>query len=98
MQLKPGLKLVSAVSPAQLIVIRAPGGDVELACAGAPMTTDGASGTSATEGGESLVVGKRYRDEAGSVELLCTVAGAGPLSVDGEPLSEQAAKPLPSSD
>ncbi|MDQ1449658.1 MAG: hypothetical protein QOC79_2629, partial [Actinomycetota bacterium] len=44
------------------------------------------------------VLGKRYTDERQSLELLCTKAGRGSLSVGAEPLVLSGAKPLPASD
>ena len=43
-------------------------------------------------------MGKRYVDEAGTVELLCVKAGKGSLAIDGTILRTKDAKPLPSSD
>ncbi|MEY2464414.1 MAG: hypothetical protein QOH64_2552, partial [Acidimicrobiaceae bacterium] len=43
-------------------------------------------------------VGKRYAHVASGLEILATKAGAGSLSVAGEPLPLKDAKPLPSSD
>jgi hypothetical protein len=54
-----------------------------------PIAADHAAGT---------VLGKRYVDDEGSLEVLCTKAGAGSLSVDSRPLTLKDAKPLPSSD
>ncbi|MEW2353406.1 hypothetical protein [Spirillospora sp. NPDC029432] len=99
MQLRPGLKLNSAVSEAQVVVVRAPAGDVDLRCGGEPMTAAGASGPPReTAGGEPLLIGKRYADDTGTLELLCTKAGAGGLSVGDRPLAVKAAKALPASD
>ena len=44
------------------------------------------------------LMGKRYADESGSLELLCTKPGTGALSVADDLLSVKGAKPLPSSD
>ncbi len=99
MQLRPGLRLNSAVSGAQVIVIRAPDGDVDLRCGGQPMVTlDAAPSGEARADGESLVIGKRYGDNSGQLELLCTKPGAGGLRLGDEPLAIKAAKPLPASD
>jgi len=46
----------------------------------------------------ATLIGKRYTDATGSVELLCTSSGVGVLSCDGEPMMIKAAKPLPASD
>jgi hypothetical protein len=43
-------------------------------------------------------MGKRYADEASGLEVLCTKAGAGTLTLDGAPIELKGAKPLPSSD
>ena len=43
-------------------------------------------------------IGKRYVDEADTIQVLCTKAGNGTLALDGKPLVLQAAKPLPASD
>jgi len=100
MQLRPGLRLNSAVSGAQVIVVRAPKGDVDVRCGGRPMVTGDPPPTDETcaADGEALLIGKRYSDSSGALELLCTKPGAGGLSVGDEPLVIKAAKPLPASD
>ncbi len=102
MKLRPGQKLHSAVCDAQVVVVRAPATEVELGCGGAPLLEDGAP---APEGatlddtlGDAALLGKRYADEELGLELLCTRAGAGALTVDGRVLPLKGAKPLPSSD
>lgn len=96
MQLKPGLKLKAPGTTTEVIVIQAPGGEVSLTCGGVPMSPDGA-GEPGVPNGE-ILIGKRYCDAAGTVELLCSAAGTGPLALDGEVLATKAAKALPSSD
>lgn len=99
MQLRPGLRLNSAVSGAQVIVVRAPEGDVDVRCGGLPMVTGEAPAPAdARADGEPLVIGKRYGDSSGELELLCTKRGAGGLSLGDEPLAIKVAKPLPASD
>jgi hypothetical protein len=44
------------------------------------------------------LLGKRYADAAGTVEVLCTKAGRGTLSWAGETLVQRSARPLPASD
>jgi hypothetical protein len=44
------------------------------------------------------LLGKRYADPASGLEVLCTKAGEGSLSIGDEPLAVKDAKPLPSSD
>ena len=101
MELRPGLKLASAVCDAQVVVVRAPAGDVEVGCGGSPMVPDGDDAAPATlDGslGEGPLLGKRYADEELGLELLCTRAGAGALTANGAVLALKGAKPLPSSD
>ena len=44
------------------------------------------------------LLGKRYADDDAGLELLCTAAGEGSLSVGEVTLEIKGAKPLPSSD
>jgi hypothetical protein len=101
MELKPGTRLRSQVCTAEVIVVKAPGEAVDLYCGGAPLVAidDDAAARpidDAHRGGTLL--GKRYADEATGIELLCTKAGEGSLSLGAEPLPVKEAKPLPSSD
>ena len=102
MKLRPGQKLRSAVCDAQVVVVKAPADDVELGCGGAPLLDDGeeAAGAPALDAslGEGPRLGKRYADDDLGLELLCTRAGSGALTVDGRLLPVKGAKPLPSSD
>lgn len=102
MQLRAGLQLESVVSPARVIVIRAQKDDVEVCCGGTAMVTvTGTTGNAtspAADGGGGPVLGKRYAHEGLGLEFLCTRAGAGELTVNGEPLTLKEPKPLPSSD
>jgi len=43
-------------------------------------------------------MGKRYVNEAETLEMLCTKAGEGSLGLDETPLMIKEAKPLPASD
>ncbi len=100
--LKPGLRLRSVADTTEVIVVRAPGSAVDLECGGHPMVavtdTDApAAGLDAAHASGSQL-GKRYADEAAGVELLCTKAGDGSLSLAGMTLGLKDAKPLPSSD
>ncbi len=102
MQLKPGARLESATCDTQVVVVRSPGADVDvdLRCGGEAMRDAGSGGArlpmSAT--GEASLLGKRYADEELGLEVLCSKAGDGPLTIGAEPLPLKGAKPLPSSD
>lgn len=102
LQVKPGLRLRSAVDTTEVIVVRAPGAAVELACGGPPMVPAGeelpAGGAVDPEWAGGTLLGKRYASEETGLELLCTKAGEGSLSLGGRALGMKDAKPLPSSD
>ncbi len=98
---KPGARLRSAVCDTEMVVIAAPGGDLEISCGGAPMLAEGEEASGAgLDGGaaEGTELGKRYTNGAGDLELLCVKPGAGSLAANGEALVLKGAKPLPSSD
>jgi hypothetical protein len=99
-QLKPGLKLKSAVCDAEVMIIK-PGSVNALTCGGAPMLGSGetANGVQANqEQMEGCQIGKRYITSDESLEVLCVKAGQGSLAADGEPLVIKGTKKLPSSD
>jgi hypothetical protein len=102
MKLRPGQKLHSAVCDAQVVVVKAPADAVEVGCGGAPLLDDGqqadAAATLDPSLGDGPLLGKRYADDDLGLELLCTRAGKGALTVDGRLLLVKGAKPLPSSD
>ena len=101
-ELKPGARFRSAVGETEVVVIKTPAGAVELQCGGHPMVPIGdepPAGLSAEPGfDEATLIGKRYTDGTGELELLCSKGGTGSLSVGGELLALKDAKPLPSSD
>jgi hypothetical protein len=100
--LRVGLRLRSTVCDTEVVVVRAPTGSVDLTCGGAPMVPSDEAGepssAPAPDAADGTLLGKRYADESGALELLCTKAGAGSLQLNGSPLPQKAAKPLPSSD
>lgn len=100
MDLKSGSRWRCAVSDTEVIVVRAPPRPVNLECSGEPMLGGGAAraASPAAAPPSRTLLGKRYVHEASGLEVLCTKAGAGRLSVDGSPLGLKDAKPLPSSD
>jgi hypothetical protein len=100
-KLAAGTRLKSAVCDTQVMVVAAPDGDVALTCGGAPLVAldaDAAGGEPAADASGGTQIGKRYVDESGELELLCTKNGAGSLAVGSEALGLKGAKPLPSSD
>jgi len=98
---RAGQQLVSAVDGTAVIVIKAPATEGTVTCGGVAMALAGEAVTAAEPdpalmGGTQL--GKRYVDDADTIQVLCTKAGSGTLALDGRPLVIQAAKPLPASD
>jgi len=96
---KPGLRLFSTIDAATVVVVRAPSGPLDLTCAGQPMTTDAQSAAAGVApAGDPILLGKRYVDPDGTIEVLCVKAGVGPLALGGVDLGQAEAKPLPASD
>ena len=101
MSIKPGTRLRSAVCATEVMVVAAPPEDVDLTCGGAPMLPIDAEppgGSPAPDAADGSQLGKRYVNEAGNLELLCTKPGEGSLAAGGAALAVKGAKPLPASD
>jgi hypothetical protein len=102
LSLKPGARLYSDVCTTELIAVKAPAEPVELTIGGSPALTNPGdrtgSGTLAEGHSGGTAMGKRYVDEAETIELLCTKAGDGAPAVNGVLLQLKEAKPLPASD
>ena len=100
--IKPGARYHSSVCDVEVIVIKAPSADLDLRCGGRemlPMGTQPAEELKAEPGYDGgTQIGKRYTDESGELELLCTKGGASSLSLGDTLLKIKDAKPLPSSD
>jgi hypothetical protein len=100
--LKAGTRLKSAVCNSELMLIVAPEGDADLTCGGVSVIELGADAAADAaidpEQKQGTQMGKRYTNEAGDIEVLCTKPGEGGLAVDGVALEIKGAKPLPSSD
>jgi hypothetical protein len=96
--MKAGTKLKSAVCDTEVMVIRGSGVVVE--CGGAPMVDERPAerGTINPAFAGGTLIGKRYVDAIGSLELLCVKPGKGSLSISGVALQLKDAKPLPASD
>lgn len=95
MEIRPGARFYSTASSAEVIVVRP--AQVDLACAGAPMSAE-PTGAADAPGDVRLQLGKRYEDPTSGLLLMCTKGGAGPVTADGRVVDPVAAKPLPSSD
>ncbi|MCD4524241.1 hypothetical protein [Nocardioides sp. cx-173] len=100
-QLQVGQALTSAVDSTAVIVTRAPTGEVDLTCGGVAMAKPGEGASGATPdpalAGETKL-GKRYVDEADTIEVLCTKPGQYALALNGQVLDVRTARPLPASD
>lgn len=101
MGLKRNARLRGEADSTEVVVIRAPVGEIDLRCGGLPMVAVGTdSNPSAVlepdySGG--TILGQRYADESLGLELLCIKPGAGSLSVGINLLQVKEAKPLPRS-
>jgi len=101
LELKPGNRLKSAVSDVEIIVIRAAGDDLDLRCGDVAMVDVNESSPTRNADAElegSVALGKRYVNDADTLEVLCTKPGDGALTIGDQPLLLKTAKPLPSSD
>jgi|TARA_Y100000310_G_scaffold271294_1_gene285721 hypothetical protein len=101
MQLKSGVRLKSTVCNGEVMVITAPEGSTTLTCGGAAMAdaaNDVTKGDIDPDHAEGVLIGKRYINEEGNLELLCIKPGDGSLAVAGKPLAMKTAKKLPKSD
>ncbi len=98
--LKPGLRLKSAVCNGEAMVVKAV--DVTLTCGGVPMlAVDEDAPADAAADPEHMyecLIGKRYVNEDESLEVLCVKAGEGSFGYDGQMLMGKETKRLPSSD
>ena len=100
-QLKAGARLRSATDACEVVVVKAPAEPVDLRCGGHPFLPIDAEPTRLSveagfDGGTQL--GKRYSDDELGLELLCTKAGEGSVTVGETVLAVKGAKPLPASD
>jgi hypothetical protein len=98
MKLRVGQTLSSTVDGTSLIVVRCSDADVTLTCGGAEMGEQPALAGGPSGGPGGLLLGKRYSADALGLEVLCVRPGAEPVAVDGTPLEQKTAKPLPASD
>jgi hypothetical protein len=102
MKLTPGSRWMSTVCTTEIVVLKASPTAASLECGGSPMLAVGSArspeATPAPDRSAGTLLGKRYADEAAGLEVLCTKAGRGSLSIEGRALVLRATTPLPSSD
>jgi len=95
------MRLRSAVCDTEVIVTKG-NGDLEVGCGGHPLLEADAEIPTgleiSPEAADGTQMGKRYVDDDAELELLCTKAGEGSLTLDGAVLPVKGAKPLPASD
>jgi hypothetical protein len=100
MQLKTGARLKSAVCDGEVMIVKAPAGDIDLTCGGVAMV-DGAPATRQPvipDHAVGIRIGKRYINEDGSLEILCVKAGEGGLAANGQLLLQKDTRQLPKTD
>jgi hypothetical protein len=102
MELKPGSRWKSAVCDTEVVVVRSPKTDVGLECGGYPMIPHAENrepGRLPAKGFDvGTAVGKRFADGETGLEILCTKAGAGTVTIGGRMINTKETKKLPSSD
>jgi hypothetical protein len=101
MQLKAGTRLRSATDACEIVVVKAPADPVDLRCGGHPfLAIEAEASPESVEAGfdEGTQLGKRYADDELGIEVLCTKAGEGSISVGETILAVKGAKALPASD
>lgn len=101
MELKAGSRLQSSVCDTQIMVVKAPADDLDMTCGGVAMVAVGdepVAGEAAEGLTDGSAMGKRYTNEDGSLEVLCTKPGAGSIGIGDTALQLKDAKPLPASD
>jgi hypothetical protein len=102
MKLRLGQSLISAVDATAMIVVRCPEVEVSVTCGGQEMLAEtppavlptGAPAPAAV----GVLMGKRYVADEVGLELLCVRPGPYPVEVNGVPVVQKNAKPLPASD
>ncbi len=100
--LKMGARLKSTVCEGEIMVVIAPDAELEMTCGGAAMVD---AGEAVTPSGEvhpdhavGVAMGKRYIDEAETLEVLCVKSGDGSLAANGALLLQKDTKKLPKTD
>ena len=100
-QLKAGTRLRSTTDSCEIVVVRAPTEPIDLRCGGhafQPFDAEVAPRPPANGFDQGTQIGKRYCDEDLGLELLCTKAGEGSISVGEILLAVKGPKALPASD
>ena len=98
--IKPGMRLKSVVCSGEAMVIK--GSDVTVTCGGVPMIAHTETAAGAAQANPEhmfkCLIGKRYVNADGTLELLCVKPGEGSFGANGEMLMGKETKKLPSSD
>jgi hypothetical protein len=100
MQLKTGARLKSAVCDGEVMIVKAPAGDIDLTCGGVAMVDSAPAAREPVKPDHAvgIRIGKRYINEDGSLEILCVKAGEGGLAANGQLLLQKDTRQLPKTD
>lgn len=101
MEMKPGARLRSAACGAEVVVVRAPAGAVDLCFGGhpaLPATAPAGDLEPLPDRAGELRMGARYTDAETGVEVLVTKPGTSLLSIGDRLLERRDPKALPASD
>jgi hypothetical protein len=100
-EVKPGTRLGSTTCETQVLVVKGGPAEIDLRCGGAamvPVADAAVTGSPVAPFDQGTLIGKRYGDDEAGIEVLCTKAGAGSVSIGDKILVIRGAKPLPASD
>lgn len=98
--MKVGARVKSQVCEGEFVVVKAGPDADQLSCGGVVVVAERADTVRQIEAGHDggALIGKRYVDDSGTVEVLCTKNATGALALAGTLLTLREAKKLPSSD
>jgi hypothetical protein len=97
-----GQRVFDRASGGEFIVVRAPDADLDLTIGGQSPILDQSDSSAPigadTSAPQQVILGKRYANDDGSLELLCVKPGTNVPVLAGRPLDAVQPKPLPASD
>ncbi|MEE3849494.1 hypothetical protein VZC37_04080 [Gordonia sp. LSe1-13] len=99
-QLRAGEQLACSACTTKVVVVSAPAdGTSDIVCGDTPLQPAKSVTQPPKDGADpGTLIGKRYVNADGTVELLCTSSGSGVLTCDGTVMELKSAKALPASD
>jgi hypothetical protein len=100
-EVKPGTRFGSTTCETQVMVVKGGPARIDVRCGGAamvPVADAAVTSSPVAPFDQGTLIGKRYVNDDESLELLCTRAGDGSVSIGDNILVVRGTKPLPASD